>query len=385
MTGIRQTDASKTYLSAKKTDNHTFYTTGIAGREQQKKDRMKTKAMIAAAMAGLFVSAAAQDVMAQPKTDFRPDETVLLYGEKLVDNTDPVVADKVTCAGFRMEESNGLTGPEEINGAGNIGNINVNARFDLYFPKKPNGQMVIVCPGGGYSIVSSYNEGVYVAEWLAERGITAAVVKYRLPAGHWEVPLADVQNTFRYCRENAEKWGISQIGVMGFSAGGHLAVTASVMYADAATRPDFSVFIYPVVTFDTTVSHGGTHDQLIGNEREFTSRSGKTWKEWDRAKRQYSMLEKRYSLENQVSPDNAPAFLALCSDDRTVPAENSIRLYRSLLSCNVPVEMHIYPSGGHGWGFSAERYVGKGHDGFSYARDEFYSSLERWLEAQRNR
>ena len=245
--------------------------------------------------------------------------------------------------------------------------------------------MVIVCPGGGYSIVSSYNEGVYVAEWLAERGITAAIVKYRLPNGHWEVPLADIQNTFRYCRENAGKWGVSQIGVMGFSAGGHLAVTTSLMYADAATRPDFSVFIYPVVTFDTTVTHMGTHDQLIGEENSFTGRNGKTWKEWDKAKRLYNMLEKRYSLENQVSSDNAPVFMALCSDDTTVPAENSIRLYRSPLSCKVPVEMHIYPSGGHGWGFSAERYVGKGHDGFSYARDEFYDSLARWLEAQRNR
>ena len=327
----------------------------------------------------------ATNATAQPKTGLKPDETVLLYAEKLSGCTDPVIAEKVTAAGFTMAEDNGLTGEKIIPGNGFISNIGANARFDLYFPEKPNGEMVIVCPGGGYGFVSSYSEGVYVADWMLAKGITVAVVKYRLPNGHWEIPLTDVQNTFRYCRANAEKWGISQIGVMGFSAGGHLAVTASVMYADAATRPDFSVFIYPVVTFDTTVSHGGTHDQLIGNEREFTSRSGKTWKEWDRAKRQYSMLEKRYSLENQVSPDNAPAFLALCSDDRTVPAENSIRLYRSLLSCNVPVEMHIYPSGGHGWGFSAERYVGKGHDGFSYARDEFYSSLERWLEAQRNR
>ena len=251
------------------------------------------KMMIAATLACTFASAAVNELSAQPRTDFRPDETVLLYGEKLVDNTDPVVAKKVTSAGFTMEESNGLTGPEEINESGNIGNINVNARFDLYFPKKPNGQMVIVCPGGGYSIVSSYNEGVYVAEWLAERGITAAIVKYRLPNGHWNVPLADIQNTFRYCRANAGKWGIDQIGVMGFSAGGHLAVTTSVMYADAETRPDFSVFIYPVVTFDTAVTHMGTHNQLIGEESAFTGRTGKTWEEWNRAERKYSGLEKR--------------------------------------------------------------------------------------------
>ena len=345
---------------------------------------MKLKLLAATIFCGA-IAAAATDITAQPKTDFRPDETVLLYGEKLIDNTDPVTARKVSSAGFRMETENGLTGPEEIKANGNIGNINVNARFDLYFPKKPNGQMVIVCPGGGYSIVSSYNEGVYVAEWLAERGIAAAIVKYRLPNGHWEVPLSDVQNTFRYCREHAAEWGISQIGVMGFSAGGHLAVTTSVMYSDAATRPDFSIFIYPVVTFDMAVTHAGTHNQLIGYESAFTSREGKDWKEWDKVKRQYAALERKYSLEKQVSSDNAPVFIALCSDDTTVPAENSIRLYRSLIECKVPVEMHIFPYGGHGWGFSAERYVGKGKDGFSYAREEFYSSLERWLEAQRNR
>ena len=241
--------------------------------------------------------------------------------------------------------------------------------------------MVIVCPGGGYSIVSSYNEGVYVAEWMLERGITVAVVKYRLPNGHWNVPLTDVQNTFRYCRANAEKWGVDQIGVMGFSAGGHLAVTTSVMYCDAATRPDFSVFVYPVVTFDMKVTHKGTHNSLIGKKDEFTARKGRSWEEWDKACRQYRNLERKYSLENQVASDNAPAFIVLCSDDKTVPAENSIRLYRSLIKAGVPTEMHIFPSGGHGWGYSAEKYVGEGHDGFSYARDEFYNSLDRWLKA----
>lgn len=330
--------------------------------------------MIAVCLAGISLSA-------QPNTKLRPDETVLLYGKELIGNTDPVVAKKVISAGYTMEESNGMTGSEEINEYGNIGNINVNARFDLYFPEKPNGQMVIVCPGGGYSIVSSYNEGVYVAEWMLERGITVAVVKYRLPNGHWNVPLTDVQNTFRYCRANAEKWGVDQIGVMGFSAGGHLAVTTSVMYCDAATRPDFSVFVYPVVTFDMKVTHKGTHNSLIGKKDEFTARKGRSWEEWDKACRQYRNLERKYSLENQVASDNAPAFIVLCSDDKTVPAENSIRLYRSLIKAGVPTEMHIFPSGGHGWGYSAEKYVGEGHDGFSYARDEFYNSLDRWLKA----
>ena len=155
------------------------------------------KTMIAAAMAGLFVSAAAQDVMAQPKTDFRPDETVLLYGEKLVDNTDPVVADKVTCAGFRMEESNGLTGPEEINGAGNIGNINVNARFDLYFPKNPNGQMVIVCPGGGYSSNTAFLTVIGKFRWPIYRTHSATAGRMRgngvsARSESWDSPQGDI-------------------------------------------------------------------------------------------------------------------------------------------------------------------------------------------------
>ena len=245
---------------------------------------------------------------------------------------------------------------------------------------------VIVCPGGGYAIRAPH-EGGPVAEKFNAMGFHAFVLQYRVAPYVYPAPQEDALRAIKMVRAHAAEWGIKpdKIAILGFSAGGHLAVTTSLMYADAATRPDFSVFIYPVVTFDTTVTHMGTHDQLIGEENSFTGRNGKTWKEWDKAKRLYNMLEKRYSLENQVSSDNAPVFMALCSDDTTVPAENSIRLYRSLLSRKVPVEMHIYPYGGHGWGFSAEKYVGEGNDGFSYARDEFYDSLARWLEAQRNR
>lgn len=326
----------------------------------------------------------ATNATAQPKTGLKPDETVLLYAEKLSGCTDPVIAEKVTAAGFTMAEDNGLTGEKIIPGNGFISNIGANARFDLYFPEKPNGEMVIVCPGGGYGFVSSYSEGVYVADWMLAKGITVAVVKYRLPNGHWEIPLTDVQNTFRYCRANAEKWGIDQIGIMGFSAGGHLAGCAATMYDDAETRPDFAVLIYPVVTFEEGITHQGTKDNLIGKESDFTSRDGRTWEEWDKARKTYKALVRRYSVERQISPDTPPMFIALSSNDPTVPPENSIRLYRSLLSCNVSVEMHIYPTGGHGWGFSAERYVGKGHDGLSYTRDAFYDSLERWLETMMN-
>lgn len=330
-------------------------------------------------MAAGIVTCAALN--AQPGTKLRPDETVLLYGKSFVGNTDLVVAGKVKSAGFEMKESNGLSGAESINKDGNIGNINVNARFDLYFPKHPNGQMIIVCPGGGYGIVSSYNEGVYVADWMLEKGITVAVVKYRLPNGHWEVPLADVQNTFRYCREHASEWGVNQIGVMGFSAGGHLAATALTMYTDAVTRPDFGVLIYPVISFSDKVTHSGTHNNLIGRKEQWTAREGKSWEQWNRDCRKFISLEKRYSTEEQVTSDTPATFIALSSDDKTVPPKNSIMFYSSLLSNNVPVEIHIFPAGGHGWGFSKSEYVG--HDAIGYCREEFEASLERWMASLR--
>lgn len=299
---------------------------------------------------------------AQPNTKLRPDETVLLYADSFDGNVDPVYGEKISYAGFEMAEANGLKGPEDIPANGNIGNISDLARIDLYFPKNPNGQMIIVCPGGGYRIVSSYNEGVYVADWMLEQGITVCIVKYRLPNGHCKVPHADVENAFRYCRKHAAEWGVNQIGVMGFSAGGHLAATASTMWTEQQTRPDFSVLIYPVITMEIGLTHKGTRECLITEKAE--------WKEH---------ISDKYSLENQVTRFTPETFLALCSDDFTVPAENSLRYYNKLIDNDVPVEMHIWPKGGHGWGFSSEKFKGKGNDRFAYARDDFYSSLERWL------
>ena len=306
---------------------------------------------------------AAVAVFAQPNTKLRPDETVLLYADSFEGNIDPVYGKTIRHAGFKIEQSNKLTGPEKIGSHGDIHNISDLARIDIYFPKKPNGQLVVACPGGGYSIVSSYNEGLYLADWMLERGITVAVVKYRLPNCNHKVPYEDVANAFRYCRANAEKWGVKQIGVIGFSAGGHLAATASTLWTDTVTRPDFSILIYPVITLTPGTTHHGTHKNLLGEKN--------------------MMKEKyldRYSLEKQVCRYTPPTFIALCSDDATVPAENSLRYYNRLIDVEVPVEMHIWPTGGHGWGFSSEKFKGKGNDKIGYAREEFDKSLERWLE-----
>ena len=305
----------------------------------------------------------AATIQAQPNIKLRPDETVLFYADSFEGNIDPVYGSKIIYAGYKMAESNGLKGPETILATGNIGNISNLARCDIYFPKKPNGQMVVICPGGGYSIVSSYNEGIYAAAWFLERGITVCVVKYRLPNGHCKVPHADVENAFRYCRAHAAEWGVNQIGVMGYSAGGHLAGTTSTMWTEQQTRPDFSILIYPVITMEIGLTHKGTREKLITEKAE--------WKEH---------ISEKYSLENQVTRFTPPTFIAHCSDDTAVPVENSLRYYNRLIDNEVSAEMHIWPKGGHGWGFNEDRYIGEGKDRFSYARQDYYSVLDAWLK-----
>lgn len=323
--------------------------------KHKSKNMKKRIAFIATIIALMLVNqpeSMAQGKTPKPKTKLLPDTTVVLYPQ-----------------GVPAEESNCITEPEYILENGNIGNI-TQPRMKIYLPKKPCGKMVVVCPGGGYKIVSSFNEGVYVAEWMKERGIAVCVVEYRLPNKHWEIPLNDIQAAFRYCRANASKWGVNQIGVMGFSAGGHLAASATTLYVDAETRPDFSILVYPVITMEWGVTHNGTRTQLIGADED-----------WTHNKRKLNQLKHYYSLENQVTEDTPKVFMIHCTDDKTVPVENSIRFYRALVENKVDCEYHIFPTGGHGWGFSAEKYVGKKKDKFSYGREEFYTSLERWLNS----
>lgn len=320
---------------------------------------------------------AAPSVYAQSICKLEPSMSILLYPEGqdsslgLPETEGPKV-------------SNGITEPEWRDETGRIGSISDSARVDIYLPKKCNGQMVVVCPGGGYRYVSALKEGLHVADWMTSRGIAVAVVKYRMPNGHWEVPLTDVQNAFRYCRAHAEDWGVNQIGVIGFSAGGHLAASASTLYTDDVTRPDFSVLIYPVVSLDRKYSHQGTRNNLLGHDDIWDDRDRKV-DEFMEAQELYHELLEQYSLQNHVTSDTPVTFLAHCTDDGTVPVEHSLMYYSRLNDCDVPVEMHIYPDGGHGWGFSSEKWRGKGNDKFAYARDDFYSSLERWLEGIRTK
>ena len=318
---------------------------------------------------------------AQPNSKLKPTETVLLYPEGQ-DASIQQASDNPSV--LSAVENNGLSGREGINEYGLLTNVSDSARIDLYIPKKPNGQMVVVCPGGGYGFVSSYSEGIYVAEWLVSRGIAAAVVKYRLPNGHWEVPLTDVQNTLRYCRKHASEWGINQIGIIGFSAGGHLAASASNLFTDDITRPDFSILIYPVITMNKMATHMGTRISLIGDDSKWLDKNMSV-ADYEKSYEKLKQLEDRFSMERQVKENTPPTFIALSQDDNVVAPGNSISYYGALTNMKVPVEMHIYPSGGHGWGFSSEKFAGKGNDGFSYVRDNFENSLEIWLSGLINK
>ena len=345
-----------------------------------KADREMNKLIFLASAACMMI-AAMNTSDAQPGTKLRPDKTVFLYRDTPAETNDIVIGKETEALGLEMKVVNGLSGDETIRENGNIGNISDNARFDLYFPKKPNGQMVIVCPGGGYSIVSSYNEGVYVADWMTSHGVTVAVAKYRLPNGHWTVPLDDIHEIFRYCRAHAAEWGVDQIGVMGFSAGGHLAASATTLYTDATTRPDFSILIYPVIAMDKVPSHGGSKNNLIGKDETWESTEGKSADKWLEDQALHDELIATYSLYRKVTEDTPPVFLAHCSDDRTVPVINSIVFYNALKEKGHNPEMHIYPYGGHGWGFSTEKFVDT--DNLGYAREEFETSLGRWLNSLR--
>lgn len=311
----------------------------------------------------MFIAPAHFFSFLQNNIKVKPDQTLLLYPEGQH-------SDKGLEGAYGPLKANGITAEMEyMDDKGIIYKIGDGACIDLYFPENPNGQMVVICPGGAYWKICMGYEGSYVAEWLLERGISACVVKYRLPNFNFEIPLHDMQNVFRYCRANAEEWGISQIGVMGFSAGGHLAACVTNMFVDKATRPDFSILIYPVITMKKELTNPATRENLLGPDEN-----------WKGKEEELNELVEKYSMENQVKAETPVTFIAHCTDDKSVPVENTIRYCNALVANGVETEVHIYPEAGHGWGYNSEKYVGKGNDRFAYARAEFEASLERWLE-----
>lgn len=250
-----------------------------------------------------------------------------------------------------MPNSNGLTGTEEDLEGGRVANV-VNPSIAVYRPEKSNGMAIIMCPGGGYARLAMGHEGHDMAAWFTTQGITYVVLKYRMPNGHYEVPLSDAEQAIRIVRQHAAEWNINphRIGIMGASAGGHLAASLATLYSSQETRPDFQVLFYPVISMKEGVTHAGSRVNLIGEKPS-------------------AELEKKYSLEQQVNAQTPQAFIMLSSDDGAVPPANSLGYYEALLKNHVPATLHAYPIGGHGWGF---------RDNFTYKR-QWTGELEKWL------
>ena len=286
--------------------------------------------------------------------DMEPSAVVKLYPEG--QSADKGIVENGVAVTLGPGESNGFQEAEQVNEHGNRSFVGDDARLEIYLPKsKPTGQMVVVCPGGGYGTVCARKEGEDVAKWMSRHGIATCVVTYRLPNGHTEVPLTDVQNAFRYCRAHAGEWGIRQVGVMGFSAGGHLAASASTMFKDAQTRPDFSILIYPVIDLG---HHEGTRERLVGSNKK---------------------LIKKYSLQNRVTSDTPRTYLALSQNDKVVDIHSSLLYFDALTEAGVKAEMYIFPGGGHGYGFLNEEVGGRG-DKLGAYRPVFSSTLEKFLQ-----
>ncbi|ACU02508.1 MULTISPECIES: alpha/beta hydrolase [Pedobacter] len=231
--------------------------------------------------------------------------------------------------------------------------------------EKANGTAVIICPGGGYSGLAIGHEGYPVAERFAAIGVTAFVLKYRLPSDEIMTdrsvgPLQDVEQAIYHVRKDAAKWGINpaKIGVMGFSAGGHLASSLTVHYKDLkienkeglSLRPDFSVLIYPVISF-TESEHKGSAQNLAGTDAK---------------------LREYFSNDKYVNAETPPTFLIHANDDKTVPVQNSILFNQALVKANVKAEMHIYQAGGHGFGLNNKTTA-----------EDWFKTLENWMRGNK--
>ena len=205
----------------------------------------------------------------------------------------------------------------------------------IFLPEGKNtGRAVIICPGGAYYGLAYDHEGYAYADYFKHQGIALIVLKYRMPHGNHKVPMSDLCEAMRIVKSHATEWGINpdDIGVMGFSAGGHLASTFATHYP-AELKPAFQILIYPVISMDSDITHQGSRKNLIGNQPD-------------------PQLVDYYSNENHVTDESPRAFIALSGDDSAVPPENSLRYYTALLRHKVPASLHIYPSGDHGWGYN---------------------------------
>lgn len=293
-------------------------------------------------LAGLAATGAAQDI---------PHPVLPLYAGSVPDSKPSQVQETST-----------------TEGSSSIVSDVVQPTLTVYLPA-PNmatGTSVIICPGGGYARLAIGHEGYDVARRLNEMGVAAFVLKYRLPNARSQpdpsiAPLLDVQQALRLVRAQASKYNLNpeRIGVMGFSAGGHLAATAATHFAQpvgsspgpGSVRPAFAVLLYPVISFSDSLLHKGSRDNLLGASAS-------------------AAQIRAYSNELQVTAQTPPTFLVHAEDDSVVPVGNSLAFYQALAHHKVPAEMHLYPKGGHGFGLTN-----------TTTQDQWVERLREWLAA----
>ncbi|GAA5122214.1 alpha/beta hydrolase [Luteolibacter yonseiensis] len=245
------------------------------------------------------------------------------------------------------------SGTEKDNG-GRLTDIEI-PQYQVYLPEKnkATGAAVVILPGGGYGMLASNHEGHDIAKWLTGQGIAGIVVKYRVSGNaalgyQFPVPFLDARRAIRTVREKSGEWGVDtkKIGIMGFSAGGHLASLCTTRFADTFPeegkdavdkqdcRPDFSILIYPVISMDPALAHGGSRKNLLGNNPD-------------------PEISAKYSTEKAVTKDTPPVFLLTTADDG-VDCRNSLEFAIACKANNVPVSLHLFEKGGHGYGLNGK-------------------------------
>ena len=225
----------------------------------------------------------------------------------------------------------------------------------VYLPpkEKATGRAVVACPGGSYAGLAYSHEGYSFAPFFTEQGIAFILLKYRMPFGNRVVPFSDAEEALRLTKAHAKEWNIKvdDIGIMGSSAGGHLASTVAT-HSKPELRPAFQILLYPVITMDSTFTHRNSRRNLLGPQPS----------------EEMVML---YANEKQVTKETPRAFIALSDDDKVVLPQNGVSYYLALNKASVPASLHVYPSGGHGWGIK---------DSFLY-KEAFLKELREWLKS----
>lgn len=230
-------------------------------------------------------------------------------------------------------------------------NYKPSVRVFLPSKDKATGRAVIACPGGAYGGLAYNHEGYDWAPYFNEMGIALVVLKYRMPRGNRAVPYSDVTEALRLVKENAKEWNINpaDVGIMGSSAGGHLASTIAT-HPKAGERPAFQILFYPVISMDNSITHAGSRHNLLGAEPT-------------------QALIAEYCNEKRVDANTPRAFIVFSDDDDAVPSENGVYYYLALKKNKVPASLYIYPSGGHGWGSNKD---------FKFHK-EMTQDLKAWL------